>query len=125
MTLVFSGVIYNHHQVRKALRFQTWLGNSDCETLVEGLAQQLGCGQVVVDQAVAKVSVVGMGMIDHPGVAARMFQALSDQGINLQMIVTSEIKISCVVAAADGVRALQAVHSAFDLAGTEVVVMPA
>jgi len=95
------------------------------QTLVQGLAQQLGCGQVVVDRAVAKVSVVGMGMIDHPGVAARMFQALSDQGINLQMIATSEIKISCVVAEADGVRALQAVHSAFDLAGTEVVVMPA
>lgn len=95
------------------------------QTLVEGLAQHLGCGQVLVDRAVAKVSVVGMGMIDHPGVAARMFQALSDQGINLQMIATSEIKISCVVAAADGVRALQAVHSAFDLAGPEVVVMPA
>ncbi|MFM7326392.1 MAG: ACT domain-containing protein, partial [Nodosilinea sp.] len=95
------------------------------QTLVQGLAQQLGCGQVVVDRAVAKVSVVGMGMIDHPVVAARMFQALSDQGINLQMIATSEIKISCVVAEADGVRALQAVHSAFDLAGTEVVVMPA
>jgi aspartate kinase len=95
------------------------------QTLVEAMAQQLGCGQVLVDQAVAKVSVVGMGMIDHPGVAARMFQALSDQGINLQMIATSEIKISCVVAEADGVRALQAVHSAFDLAGTEAVVVPA
>jgi aspartate kinase len=95
------------------------------QTLVEAMAQQLGCGQVLVDQAVAKVSVVGMGMIDHPGVAARMFQALSDQGINLQMIATSEIKISCVVAEADGVRALQAVHSAFDLAGTEAMVMPA
>jgi aspartate kinase len=95
------------------------------QTLVEGLAQHLGCGQVVVDRAVAKVSVVGMGMIDHPGVAARMFQALSDQGVNLQMIATSEIKISCVVAEADGVRALQAVHSAFALAGTEAVVVPA
>ena len=95
------------------------------QTLVEALAQHLGCGDVVVDRAVAKVSVVGVGMIDHPGVAARMFQALADQGINLQMIATSEIKISCVVAEADGVRALQAVHSAFDLAGPEVVVMPA
>ena len=95
------------------------------QTLMGEMAQHLGCGEVVVDRAVAKVSVVGVGMIDHPGVAARMFQALSDQGINLQMIATSEIKISCVVAEADGVRALQAVHSAFDLAGTEAVVMPA
>jgi aspartate kinase len=95
------------------------------QTLMGEMAQHLGCGEVVVDRAVAKVSVVGVGMIDHPGVAARMFQALSDQGINLQMIATSEIKISCVVAEADGVRALQAVHSAFDLAGTEAVVVPA
>ncbi len=95
------------------------------QTLVEAMAQHLGCGQVLVDPAVAKVSVVGMGMIDHPGVAARMFQALSAEGINLQMIATSEIKISCVVPEADGVRALQAVHSAFNLTGTEAVVMPA
>jgi hypothetical protein len=52
---------------------------------------------VVVDAAIAKVSVVGIGMIYAPGVAARMFKALSEQGINLQMIATSEIKISCVV----------------------------
>jgi aspartate kinase len=94
------------------------------ETL-DAIASQIGCGEIVVDDAIAKVSVVGIGMIQAPGVAARMFKALADQGINLQMIATSEIKISCVVAEADGVKALRAVHAAFDLAGTERVVVPA
>lgn len=82
-------------------------------------APELGCGEVVVDTAIAKVSVVGTGMIKRPGVAARMFEAIAQQQINIQMIATSEIKISCVVADSDGVRALQAVHAAFGLAGSE------
>ncbi|MBD0269183.1 MAG: ACT domain-containing protein, partial [Cyanobacteria bacterium Co-bin8] len=93
------------------------------ETL-DAVAPQLGCGEIVVDDAIAKVSVVGIGMIQAPGVAARMFKALAAQGINLQMIATSEIKISCVVGEADGVRALQAVHAAFDLAGSQKIVVP-
>ncbi len=92
--------------------------------LVEAAAAELGCGEVWVDEAIAKVSVVGIGMIEAPGVAARMFKALADQGINLQMIATSEIKISCVVAESEGVKALQAVHQAFGLAGTKPVVVP-
>lgn len=95
------------------------------QALVKAAAQDLGLGDVVVNDAIAKVSVVGIGMVDAPGVAARMFRALSNQGINLQMIATSEIKISCVVAEADGVKALQAVHSAFGLAGKEAMVVPA
>ncbi|HEY9738324.1 MAG TPA: aspartate kinase, partial [Trichocoleus sp.] len=94
------------------------------ETL-QAAAPQLGCGEIVVDDAIAKVSVVGIGMIQAPGVAARMFRALSEQQINIQMIATSEIKISCVVGESDGVRALQAVHAAFDLAGTQKIVVPA
>jgi aspartate kinase len=78
-----------------------------------------------VDEAIAKVSVVGIGMIHAPGVAARMFRALSAENINIQMIATSEIKISCVVAETEGVKALQAVHAAFNLSGTERVVVPA
>jgi len=89
--------------------------------VVETAAAELGLGEVVVDENIAKVSVVGVGMIHAPGVAARMFTALSTQGINLQMIATSEIKISCVVAEAEGVQALQAVHHAFGLAGTTAV----
>ncbi|MBU6230187.1 MAG: aspartate kinase [Cyanobacteria bacterium REEB459] len=91
---------------------------STAENLMQAMAQELGFGEVVVNRAIAKVSVVGMGMMHYPGVAARMFQALSDEHINLQMIATSEIKISCVVAESEGIRALQAVHQAFDLAAT-------
>ncbi len=85
---------------------------------------ELNCGEIVVDAAIAKVSIVGAGMIDQPGVAGRMFEALYQQGINIQMIATSEIKVSCVVSEADGVKALQAVHAAFELAGHDRVVVP-
>lgn len=63
----------------------------------------------------AKVSVVGVGMRSHPGVAGRMFRALAEAGINIQMIATSEIKISCVVDQADGERAVRCLHAAFAL----------
>ncbi|MEO1069723.1 MAG: ACT domain-containing protein, partial [Cyanobacteria bacterium J06638_6] len=104
------------------------VAQTDADTarsVVEGAAAKLGLGDVAVDAAIAKVSVVGTGMIYAPGVAARMFKALSEQGINLQMIATSEIKISCVVAKDEGVKALRAVHNAFDLAGLERTVVPA
>lgn len=93
--------------------------------VVETAAADYGFGEVVVDEAIAKVSVVGIGMMYAPGVAARMFKALSEQNINLQMIATSEIKISCVVNEGEGVRALEAVHAAFGLSGTRAVVVPA
>jgi aspartate kinase len=93
--------------------------------LMEQASTDLGFGEVIVNEAIAKVSVVGIGMIYAPGVAARMFKALSEQGINLQMIATSEIKISCVVEESEGVKALQAVHSAFGLAGAQAIVVPA
>ena len=88
-------------------------------------AANCGWGEVVVDSAIAKVSIVGAGMVGQPGVAARMFSALAQQQINIQMITTSEIKISCVVAQADGVAALQAIHAAFGLAGQNQVQVPA
>ena len=70
--------------------------------------------------AIARVSAVGAGMPCTPGTAARMFRCLADAGINIELIATSEIRTSCVVAEADGVRALQMVHAAFGLGG-EVV----
>jgi len=88
-------------------------------------AVELGCGAVTVNGAIAKVSVVGTGMVGRPGVAARMFAALAQENINIQMIATSEIKISCVVSEAEGVRALQAIHHAFGLAGSQRVVVSA
>ncbi|MDJ1177550.1 aspartate kinase [Roseofilum sp. BLCC_M91] len=94
-------------------------------TLLEKLAADWGSSQVVVDEAIAKVSAVGTGMVHHPGVAAMMFAALSKQGINIQMIATSEIKVSCVVDQDSGVKALQAIHAAFDLAGSQTITVPA
>ena len=85
------------------------------------LAPSLDCGEISLDTDIAKVSIVGAGMVGQPGVAARMFAALAKEKINIQMITTSEIKISCVVALEDGVRALQTIHQAFDLAGKEKV----
>jgi aspartate kinase len=93
-------------------------------SVIEAAQGELNCGAIVVDEAIAKVSIVGAGMVGQPGVAGKMFEALYQQGINIQMIATSEIKVSCVVAEADGVKALQAVHSAFELAGTERIVVP-
>ena len=73
--------------------------------------------ELVVDRHVAEVSIYGAGMIGRPGVAAQMFNALAAKGINLLMITTSAIKISCVVEQDQGVEALKAVHEAFDLSG--------
>ena len=67
--------------------------------------------------AIARVSAVGAGMPCTPGTAARMFRCLADAGINIELIATSEIRTSCVVAAADGLAALRAVHDAFGLGG--------
>jgi aspartate kinase len=97
----------------------------DAQAMLQAAAQEWGMGEVGVDEAIAKVSVVGTGMVGSPGVAGRMFEALAGQGINIQMIATSEIKISCVVPKDDGVKALQVVHAAFGLSGTERVVVPA
>jgi aspartate kinase len=92
---------------------------------LEKAAPEFGWGEVAVDTEIAKVSVVGSGMVANPGVAARMFEALSRQQINIQMIATSEIKISCVVDEEQGVTALKAIHAAFELAGTEKIQVPA
>jgi aspartate kinase len=93
--------------------------------VLQAAASELGCGEVWVDEAIAKVSVVGIGMIHRPGIAAAMFQALATAGINIYMIATSEIKISCVVEQDQGVQALRVIHSAFGLAGSETVEVPA
>ena len=90
-------------------------------TVLEKAASQLGCGEIVVDREIAKVSVVGSGMVHHPGTAARMFEALAQHQINIQMIATSEIKISCVVAKEDGVTALRLVHDAFGLSSNQLI----
>jgi aspartate kinase len=95
-----------------------------CQVISE-LDRQINCGQVSGDKAIAKLSVVGAGMIGHPGVAAKFFASLAQENINIQMITTSEIKISCVIDEQDGIKALQAVHEAFGLGGKEQIIIPA
>jgi aspartate kinase len=95
-------------------------GDADlAKQLLEEAAGELGCGEIVVNPAIAKVSAVGSGMVNQSGVAARMFAALGDRQINIQMIATSEIKISCLVDEAQAIEALQAVHTAFGLGDPE------
>jgi aspartate kinase len=88
---------------------------ADAKRVLDAAAARLGCGEVAIDETIAKVSVVGAGMLGKPGVAAQMFNALAAAGINIQMIATSEIRISCVVAQEQGVDALKTVHRAFGL----------
>ncbi|MDZ8094644.1 MAG: aspartate kinase [Nostoc sp. DedQUE05] len=101
------------------------IDGENAKKMLTQVAAELGWGEVVLDSAIAKVSIVGAGMVGQPGVAAKMFEALAQQQINIQMIATSEIKISCVVAQEQGVKALQAIHAAFELAGSEKFVVPA
>lgn len=88
---------------------------------VTGVVADLGARDWQVDDKVAKVSLVGAGMKTHPGVAAAMFRALADAGVNLDMISTSSIRISCVVRADQVGQAVTALHEAFGLAQGSVV----
>lgn len=81
--------------------------------------------EILINTEIAKVSIVGAGMVKQPGVAAKMFASLAENQINIQMIATSEIKISCVVAKEEGVTALKVIHAAFNLAGKEAIQVPA
>lgn len=83
--------------------------------IAEKVAKELKAEGVVAEPNVAKVSLVGIGMVSQPGTAARMFETLSVEKINIQMISTSEIKISCVVKGDEGKRAVQVLHKAFGL----------
>ena len=73
------------------------------------------------DELMGKVSVVGAGMKSHPSVAAKVFTVLGDEGVNIEMIATSPIKISCVIAGDQVPGAVRALHSAFELSGPDTV----
>jgi aspartate kinase len=90
------------------------------EQALAPLRESLGIADINTDRKIGKVSIVGAGMRSHPGVAAKVFQTLADEGINIEMISTSPIKISCVIGADHVDRAVQALHSAFDLGASEV-----
>ncbi|WHZ24130.1 MAG: Aspartokinase [Nitrospira sp.] len=83
--------------------------------LVQHLAQEIGARSVAVTEAIAKVSLIGVGMRSHSGVAAKMFEVLSHEGVNIMMISTSEIKISCVIEEKYLELAMRALHTAFGL----------
>jgi aspartate kinase len=84
-------------------------------SLVEPLAKSMGAKKCVSDSTLAKVSIVGTGMQNTPGYASNMFRALSEQGINIQLISTSEIKITCIIAEDRMKDAVKALHKAFEL----------
>ncbi|MDD5069859.1 MAG: aspartate kinase [Candidatus Omnitrophica bacterium] len=87
--------------------------------LSENIAREIKAGEVLFDENIAKVSVVGVGMRSHSGVAAKCFKALADNKINIGMISTSEISISCVVKKNDGKKALRVLHKTFELEKTK------
>jgi aspartate kinase len=82
-------------------------------TAIESLQADIGFQEVTTDENVCTLSIVGVGMRSHSGVAARMFEALANAGINIGMISTSEIKISVLIELAKGEQALRVVHETF------------
>jgi aspartate kinase len=89
------------------------------EPILESASNDVGAAGWTHDSDIAKVSLIGAGMRSHPGVAADMFEALAEAGINIEIISTSSIRISCVVRAADVEGAVQAVHDKFQLVAEE------
>ena len=87
----------------------------EAKKITEKVASELGAGTVVGDTNIAKVSIVGVGMISKPGVAATMFKTLGENNVNIQLITTSEIKISCAIESGQADAAVQALHDAFEL----------
>ena len=88
---------------------------STAESIVQRVAAEVGARGVEHDASIAKISLVGAGMKTSPGIAAKMFRVLADEGVNIQMISTSTIRISVVTSADDLERAARALHSAFGL----------
>ena len=84
-------------------------------SVAQGLIGELGADDVSADDGIARVSLIGAGMQTTPGVAARMFETLAAAGINIEMISTSAIRISCVIRAGEMERAVVALHESFEL----------
>jgi aspartate kinase len=89
--------------------------------LLAPIVRQIGAGEMTTDAAVAKVSIVGAGIQNAPGYAARMFGVLADAGINIEMISTSEIRITCIIGRDDVEQAARALHAAFQLEQPDAV----
>ncbi|MEM8624569.1 MAG: aspartate kinase [Pseudomonadota bacterium] len=100
------------------MTFSTSLGDvARARAALDAAQSDIGAQSLVVDETVAKVSVVGIGMRSHAGVAQRMFKSLADEGVNIKVITTSEIKVSVLIDRKYMELAVQALHEAFGLAG--------
>jgi aspartate kinase len=89
--------------------------------VLDEVAASVGAEGVVTDKDIAKISLIGAGMKTHPGVAADMFDALSDAGINIEIISTSSIRVSCVIRAFEVERAVKALHDKFELTEEAII----
>ena len=87
----------------------------EAQKIVEATAKEIGAKKVELDDEVAKISIIGVGMVSHSGVAAKMFKTMADESINIMMISTSEIKISCVIQRKYTELAVMVLHDAFHL----------
>ncbi|MGZ4106694.1 MAG: aspartate kinase [Tumebacillaceae bacterium] len=96
---------------------------SDTKAVLESLLPELGNPEIMVEENLAKVSIVGAGMISNPGVAAQMFGALAEAGISIKMVSTSEIKVSCVVERELAHKAVEVLHTSFGLDGVQEAVV--
>ncbi|TLS52984.1 aspartate kinase [Paenibacillus antri] len=97
-------------------------GSSDAEqavTILRGMQNDVGFDDVTSETNLVKVSIVGAGMVSNPGVAAKMFDAISSQGVSIKMVSTSEIKVSCVIDADKFQDVVRACHTAYGLDSTE------
>jgi len=83
--------------------------------IIGRIKDEIGAGEVLTDERVSKVSVIGVGMRNHSGVASRMFQALRDENINILMISTSEIKVTCLIEEKYTELAVRTLHEKFGL----------
>lgn len=88
----------------------------DAVAVLEANQARLGYKELHSDKNIAKLSIVGAGMMSNPGVAAKMFESLYNEGVNINMISTSEIRVTVLINEKEGVRAMNAVHDAFNLA---------
>ena len=89
-------------------------------SLTEKVGAELGAKGVTGDTNISKVSVIGVGMRSHAGIASQVFSALSKEGVNIEMISTSEIKVSCVIESKYTELAVRVLHDAFNLGEAEV-----
>lgn len=88
--------------------------------VLEKLRNELSYSNIYIDDRIAKISIIGAGMIGRPGIAAKMFRTLANLGINIKMIATSEIKVSCLVDEARAKEAVEALHTIFGLDSNEI-----